>query len=110
MGGAGRAGGRPPELVEAQEIHPQGPVEEGALGGTVHGTIVDTGPSLVVIADRDGRRFWLTLSTHTVITEDGRPSSALALDRGAEVTASFISEEPTGRQVITRISVHPPPR
>jgi hypothetical protein len=104
LGGVGGAGG---EGIEApsqeRELH-------WARGqdGVVRGRLQGTDFNRIVVDDKGGNRHYLRLSPGTVIRRGGEPSSALVLEPGVEVEASFLTWK--GTQVVAEVRVLAPPR
>lgn len=108
-GGAGGEGAIPlanKVEIDPATVHPGVELEEDALQGAVAGEIAQMSSTRVIVQDADGHRFWLTLTPDTVITQNGRPTSALSLKDGEKVTATFITD--SGRRVMTRAELSRP--
>lgn len=97
-GGAGLEG-----TPEARELNwARGP--DGVVDGKVQGTEFRR----LIVDDAKGNRHYLTFNPGTIIRRDGQPASALVLEPGAEVRASYVTWK--GDQVVSEIEVIAPPR
>lgn len=78
--------------------------EDGVVRGKVQGTDFRR----IIVDDADGQRHYLEFSPGTVIRRGGEAASALVLEPGSEVRASYITYK--GNQVVAEVDVLAPPK
>ncbi len=76
--------------------------------GVVNGRVQSTDFRRLIVDDPKGNRHYLTFNPGTVVRREGQPSSALVLEPGAEVRASYVTWK--GDQVVAEIDVLAPPK
>ena len=75
--------------------------------GTLRGEVVTTEFRRLVVDDAGGQRHYLSISPGTVIRRNGEPSSALVLEPGTQVEATYLTWK--GNQVVAEVRVVGPP-
>lgn len=100
MGGAGTEGIERPG--EERPLHwARGP------DGTLRGKVVTTDFRRVIVDDAAGQRHYLSISPGTVIRRNGETSSALVLEPGTQVEATYLTWK--GNQIVAEVRVVGPP-
>lgn len=100
-----RAGQEPREVGSAGTGMAAGDVKGHASDQVISGRVADATDGSLVIESATGERHTLSLVDQTVVTLDGRDSSASALQRGQDVRASF--NEMDGRHVAVKVEAMP---